>query len=289
MILFILSLNTAKAGIVAVSIKPFYGLAAKLLKNTPHTLDLLYDGTVSPHTSGLTLAAAEKLHKAALFFWAGAIYETALAKQATALPTAIDLSKSKDLILLPHRTFERQPESCCSHHGEGEHHHDHETLAIDGHYWLDINNAKALVLAMKDALIKKFPSDKDVFEENAAKALNDLDILNAKLISTIKPRPYLCFHDFMQYFDHAFGTRCAGVMTTDAHAGLNLQHIHSLLQKATNAHIAFIIREKQFNTAILDKFKTIPVKTLDYLGTDLPLTSHLYEDIMKELAAPFTS
>ena len=146
-----------------------------------------------------------------------------------------------------------------------------------------------MIMAIQEGLSRTFPSEKRVFEANAIAAIKDIDHLSVTLKATIKPVKYLSFHDFTQYFDHVFGTECMGVIVEDPHHGSNVKHVADMMEKAKS--VAFIVSEKQFNTAILDKFKDqgTPIQTLDYLGADLPADEHVYERIMIGLASGFSA
>ncbi|MBX9976961.1 MAG: zinc ABC transporter substrate-binding protein [Alphaproteobacteria bacterium] len=278
---------------ILVSIKPLYGLIAKITKDTDVEIDLLYTGQSSPHTTGLTLDGAAKIKNADLIFWAGAIYETAIKKHMEVCSNAIDLSKTKNLLLLPYRTFDGKESSCNHDHGDDgscDHHH-HDASMIDGHYWLDIDNAIMMVKEVARILGEKMPEKTALIQKNCDEAVVHLTVFGKDLKAKIKPVPYISFHDFTQYFDHYFGTFCTGVVVTDPHHGASIQHLEALIKTMTDKNVTFVIKEKQFKGDILSKLEAhgVVVKTLDYLGADLNPDGFVYERIMTDLVEGFIS
>jgi zinc transport system substrate-binding protein len=263
---------------------------AKITKGTDVVLDLLYTGQSSPHTTGLTIDGVLKIKNADIVFWAGTMYETALGKHLGQHKNAIDLSKTKTLLLLPHRIFDGKVSSC--HHDCSDHNHDHhhdaspmEDHAFDGHYWLDIDNAIILVKGIARRLIETLPEQGALMQKNCDEAVVHLTRLGRDLKATIKPVAYLSFHDFTQYFDHYFGTTCAGVVVADPHHGAQIKHLENLMKTYSDKKIAFVIKEKQFKGDILSTLEKqgLPIKTLDYLGADLNPDDFIYERIMTDL------
>lgn len=282
--LIICGVSQAQRLSIAVSIKPLYGLVAKITKGTEHNLLLFYDGTKSPHTTGLSIGEVVKLKKANLVFWAGKIYEDALSKHTKGLSGAVDLSATPQLVLLKNRTFSE--ENSCHHHGCGGNHDQH---TMDGHYWLDINNAIVLCEAIRDALVEKDPENQTLYDNNTREAIKDLKRLGETLRARIKPTDYLSFHDFSQYFDLYFKTRCVGVITADPHTGTSPKQLMNLLKIIKKNNIKIILKEPQFKSEILKKFEEHGVygKTVDYLGSNYPPDIEVYERILVGIVCEF--
>jgi zinc transport system substrate-binding protein len=58
-------------------------------------------------------------------------------------------------------------------------HHDHSGTA-DPHIWLDFGNAVRMVENIRDGLVKKDPTGKDVYEKNAASIIDQLKALDER-------------------------------------------------------------------------------------------------------------
>ena len=116
--------------------------------------------------------------------------------------------------LLARRTgpsFERHAHTSydmAQHNGD----HTHPSAA-DGHAWLDTDNAKAMVEHIAVVLSAKDPAHRATFSSNAETLQGRLDRLGTELASTLRPvasKPYIVFHDALQYFERRFGLNDVG-------------------------------------------------------------------------------
>ena len=87
----------------------------------------------------------------------------------------------------------------------------------DPHVWGDVENAIAMVNAIRDALIEQSPEDKEKFTQNAAQLnseLKRLDTWISQQIQTIPPdrRKLVTTHDAFQYYGRAYGLAIAGTL-----------------------------------------------------------------------------
>jgi zinc transport system substrate-binding protein len=84
--------------------------------------------------------------------------------------------------------------------------HSHE--GIDGHTWLDPINAKTQAGEIKDALAKRFPAHKEVFEQGYAALVKDLDALGTRLTALagkLGDQMLLCSHPAYNYIGRRYG------------------------------------------------------------------------------------
>lgn len=264
-----------------ISIKPLYGLVAKLTQGTPLTLSLLYDGTRSPHTSDITPTEALALQHADLLIWAGGLYETHLVRMLHLPKASADLSQVPGLIWLP----VRHPHTCT----QNTHHHH---VPHDGHYFLHPLNAIVLIDGIKHTLTHHFPTYTAHFQKQASIAKQDLFAFyhtQKKRIDDAHGNTvhYRVSHDFMVYFDAAFGTHSCGTLGKDPHHGPSVKEGLDIL-KHKDA-IDLILYEDQFPSAFIDKLKqhAIVTQRIDYLGTDIPATPNAYEAILKHIVDIF--
>lgn len=93
----------------------------------------------------------------------------------------------------------------------GEHGHEHED-EVDEHIWLSVQNAKALVSAIREELCAVDEENAALFESNAASYLAELSALDeafAKTVSSAK-RSVLVFADRypFRYLAHDYGLTC---------------------------------------------------------------------------------
>ncbi len=94
--------------------------------------------------------------------------------------------------------------------GEGE-------IVPDPHVWGDVENAIAMVNAIRDGLIELSPEDKEVFTQKAKQLTDELTQLDSwitKQIATIPPqqRQLVTTHDAFQYYAGAYGIPIAGTL-----------------------------------------------------------------------------
>jgi len=282
---------------IVVSIKPLYGLAAKITEGTPHHLKLLYDGVRSPHGASLKPSEIGEIKHADLVVWVGPAYESGLQKYLARSANLLTLSQVRGMLMLPNRFFHDHKTTenhghDCHHHAHDDHHpchHDHSPNAMDGHMWLHPHNASMILRSLASTLSISNPKYEKQYKNNLQRALVDVRLAFLILKKRVKPRVYLSFHDFSQYFDRAFGSQCVGVVTQDPHLPLSLKHLADLKAQIKKEKIDFLITEPQFKADILKKLsrKGVPIKTLDYLGTSLKANTFVYEEILKSLAKSF--
>lgn len=87
----------------------------------------------------------------------------------------------------------------------------------DPHVWGDVENAIAMVNAIRDALIELAPDQESLFTENAhqlTEQLTALDTWVGEQIATIPPaqRQLVTTHDAFQYYANAYGLEIAGTL-----------------------------------------------------------------------------
>lgn len=296
-VLLLLSSLMTHASVV-VSIKPLYGLVAKLTEGTSIPIVLLYDGARSPHTSDITPKQALSIKQASVFFWAGSIYEAFLDKVAPLSPHSVDLSKTHGIRWLQRRSLHNHHE----HGGEQDHsdHHEahgactcnHASQSYDGHYFLHPLNACRLLEAMRDHLSQAFPTYAKHFDAQAQKGVQDImrcyDVQRKRLrechASTVHS---IVFHDCMTYFDDAFGTHNTDVITVNPHNPPSIKQHMQIVEHLK--HVDAILYEDTFPSGFVQKLidQGTPAYPLDYLGLHVPLSPVTYEQIIQGLADVF--
>ncbi|KAF9404926.1 hypothetical protein HW555_014098 [Spodoptera exigua] len=98
---------------------------------------------------------------------------------------------------------------------EDGHDHDHE---LDPHVWLDPVLAQKEVEAIRDALVKKYPEQKEVFEKNSAAYLEklvDLDTDYKEAFANAKNKTFVTQHAAFGYLAKQYG------LTQESIAGIS--------------------------------------------------------------------
>jgi zinc transport system substrate-binding protein len=207
---------------------------------------------------------------------------------------------------------------CCSDESDHDHHaHDHDDHEhqddpvyddepinetkhgpIDGHFWLDIDNAKLCARAIADVIIKKWPNHKDTITANLAKLEADLDALQSQLkrdLAPIKDTTALIDHDSLLYLEKQFGFVIKGVLSSsEGHesSAIHLNDIKNELGETLDEGLenVFFYESSGANTtppqlknlASAYAMRLIP---LDYVGEQLPKGTDLYQTCLRAIAA----
>jgi zinc transport system substrate-binding protein len=149
------------------------------------------------------------------------------------------------------------------HHGDGP----------DSHVWLDPQNARLIAKGLADAVRGHLASEQQVRLDANLRGfdvtLDALTVDMAALLSPVKNRPYLTFHDAYQYFDRHFGLDFHGAVTVSPEVQPGAASLQKLREEVEEHHIACIFAEPQFEPRaikVLSENLPVQVGTLDPLG-----------------------
>lgn len=286
---------------VLVTVKPVHSLVAAVMEGVG-TPTLLMDGKISPHHHQLRPSEEQQVNTAQVIVWVGEIYETSLKKRIDNrrnLAHIITVSEFSGLNLYPYRAFGPEGPHTCSCMSPHHHHtdtvieekdHDHEIPGKDGHLWLAPNNAKILVTQVAKKLAALDLQHAPRYLANSQKVIKEIDLLARELaeeLKDIKDEPYIIFHDFTQYFDRYFGTKCIGVVRLNPSIDPSPKHLQYLRKqiKAKETNAVFI--EPQFPSKLIRALRqehNLNIAELDYLGYGLEAGPRLYFEMMRRLA-----
>jgi zinc transport system substrate-binding protein len=305
---------------VVVTIKPIYGLVAALMQGVATPI-LLCEGRGSSHTLSLAPSDIRTLSDADLVVWVGDSYEVMMAKplvKAIKNDQLVTLDKIPGLALYPQRTHGLFPEQgcqqCCDgHHHEHSHdghHHDsepvyddepkekHEHTSIDGHFWLDSDNAKICVRAIAAVLIQKWPVYKDIIDQNLVKLERDIDALKIELkaqLATVQDKIALIDHDSLQYVEKQFGFVIKGVLSEEPGMPPSAKHLEKLKNELEANLEENLIKVFFYEGAVNSKAPPLLRKLteaystrlvpLDYVGEQLPKSVDVYQACLRAIAA----
>ncbi len=127
----------------------------------------------------------------------------------------------------------------------------------DPHVWGSAKNGIIMVEKIRDQLIELSPEDKEIFTENAAQLIRELENLDRWItaaIETIPPsqRQLVTTHDAFQYYAHAYGLKVAGTLigiSTEEQPGA--QTVKNLADAIKNLRVAAIFAETTINPALI--------------------------------------
>jgi zinc transport system substrate-binding protein len=280
---------------VVVTIKPLHALVGEVMSGVGSP-ELLVKGAASTHTYALRPSEALLLNHADLFFRMSETVEPFTVKIVTSLPKRVEvvtLQEAPGMALLTQRTgatFERRLDGKANDHG-----HNHRTHqkgdVVDGHAWLDPDNAKAMVARIEQALAAMYPANAAAFKANAAALRAKLDALAAELDGELVPiaaKPYVVFHDAFQYFERRYGLNVVGSISINPEVPPSAKRLTELRRKIQSLGAVCVFAEPQFDTRLVDSLiegTAARTGTLDPEGGSLDPGPDLYFTLMRKLAA----
>jgi len=279
---------------VVVTIKPLHALVAQVMSGVG-TPALLVQGQASPHTYALKPSDARALNQADLFFRVSEAVEPFTVKIVRSLPKTVEvvtLQEAPGLKLLLRRTgstFERHV------HGKAAtHDHSHgpgrPLQAIDGHVWLDPDNARAMVDRIEHALGAKDPAHAPAYKTNADALRAQIAALAAELDHALRPvanAPYIVFHDAFQYLERRYGLNVVGSVSISPEIPASAKRLSELRSKIASLGAICVFAEPQFDTRLIANLiegTRARTGTLDPEGGMLEPGPGLYFTLMRRLA-----
>ncbi|MCA2505575.1 MAG: zinc ABC transporter substrate-binding protein [Microcystis sp. M54BS1] len=127
----------------------------------------------------------------------------------------------------------------------------------DPHVWGSAKNGIIMVEKIRDQLIELSPEDKEIFTENAAQLIRELENLDRWIttaIETIPPsqRQLVTTHDAFQYYAHAYGLKVAGTLIgISTEEQPSAQTVKNLADAIKNLKVAAIFAETTINPALI--------------------------------------
>lgn len=277
---------------VVVTIKPLHSLVAAVMAGTGSP-DLLVQGAASAHTYSLKPSDASKLNKADMLFRMSGTMEAFTTKLATTLPKSVQvvtLQSTRGLKLLPRRTgatFEQDGHGQDHKHGHS-YSHDHDSM--DGHAWLDPVNAKSIVDRIVQVLSAKDAANAGTFKKNGDALKTKLDELSAELQRELAPvakKPFILFHDALQYFERRFEMRAVGSISINPDLPPSAQRLSTLRKRIQLLGAVCIMAEPQFDPRLVTNLAEgtrARTGTVDPEGAKIEPGPDLYFTLLRNIA-----
>ncbi|MFM2028766.1 MAG: hypothetical protein RLZZ339_3483 [Cyanobacteriota bacterium] len=127
----------------------------------------------------------------------------------------------------------------------------------DPHVWGSAKNGIIMVEKIRDQLIELSPEDKEIFTENAAQLIAELENLDRWItaaIETIPPsqRQLVTTHDAFQYYAHAYGLKVAGTLIgISTEEQPSAQTVKNLADAIKNLQVPAIFAETTINPTLI--------------------------------------
>jgi zinc transport system substrate-binding protein len=282
---------------VVVTIKPLHALVAQVMAGVGSPV-LLVKGLASAHTYALRPSEARALHDADVFVRMSETVEPFTARIVRSLPATVEvvtLQEAPRLRLLSRRTqatFERHAHAAAGN-GKGDHGHSHTpnpSDAVDGHAWLDPDNAAVMVDRIEQVLSAKDHTHAALYKANAKALRAKLEALATELGRDLEPiasRPYIVFHDATQYLERRYGLNVVGSISISPEVPASGKRLTELRRRIDELGAVCVFAEPQFDTRLVDNLiegTRARFGTLDPEGGRLEPGPDLYFTLMRQLA-----
>ena len=283
---------------VVTTIQPLHSLISNVMGNKGK-LDLILEGTVSPHSFTLKPSHAKMLENADAIFWIDKDLESFLEKPLKSIPkkakvvhlmdiSGLEIHKFREKnIYGGHDDHDKHGHKEDKHDDHDKHGHAHAHGEFDVHIWLDPNNAKVIVKEVANQLATLDSKNSDFYKENSKKTINKLDNLINKIDKSInKKASFVTFHDAYQYFEKRFGVEALGALTINTDIQPGAKQIEEIQHLVEDKNIKCIFSEPQFNPKLINMIaKSTGAKTgiLDPLGSSYKPGQNLYFNLINDL------
>jgi len=305
---------------VVTTIQPLHSLISNVMGNKGK-LDLILEGTASPHSFTLKPSHARMLENADIVFWIDKDLESFLEKPLKSIPKKAKIVHLMDLSSLKIHKFREKniygghddhddhdkhahkkdkhdkhddhdkhghkKDKHDKHDDHDKHGHAHAHGEFDVHIWLDPSNAKVIIKEVANQLATLDSKNSDFYKENAKKTLNKLDNLINKIDKSInKKASFVTFHDAYQYFEKRFGIEALGALTINTDIQPGAKQIEEIQHLVEDKNIKCIFSEPQYNPKLINMIaKSSGAKTgiLDPLGSSYKPGQDLYFNLINDL------
>ncbi len=278
---------------VATDIAPVQSIAARVMAGVGEPGLILPPGT-SPHGYALRPSEARLLQDADLVVWIGPTLTPWLADPiATLAPeaTLVTLATVPGVETLPIRAggpFEAHEHDLDDEH-DHEAHHRLPPEAIDGHLWLDPDNAVAMARAIAAVLGEADPANAAAYGANAAAFAAATEARAAAIEARVAPlrgRPFIVFHDGYQYFERRFDLPAAGSIALHDGDAPGTARIAAIRERVIADGVVCAFAEPEFPPALLGTvIEGTPARAgrLDGIGAGLTPGPGLYPALLDSL------
>lgn len=191
---------------VLTSFYPMYDFACKIGGDCIDVTNMVPSGT-EPHDWEPSTNDLKNLEKADVFIYNGADMEPWADDLLVSRSDTLHVVEASENVEL--RTTDVEHEHAYEHEDADHHHGD-----FDPHVWLNPENAKIEMEAIRDALCAADPENSTVFQSNYEKYAAELDTLDAEFREKLAPLPnrtIVVAHEAFGYLCDAYGLTQVGI------------------------------------------------------------------------------
>lgn len=294
---------------VVISIKPIHSLISFLMQEVKEP-QVIVDGFLSEHEYYLKPSDIRILKQAQLVIWVGNTIDPFMNSYIKNAPSTQMIIKIQDIPGLhilslrqggvweqhTHCHENELQEEINSRDGDLKENLNRECIEedkdkIDGHLWLDPQNAKIIAAYISSQLIILDPQNQAIYLKNLSQLnlrLDEIDRQVAKNLTSHHQNPILVAHDAYQYFEKRYQLNVVGSVTLTPGESLSIKRLHDILGKISAYPQLCIFQEPQFNNQklaeILNSSHTkVKIGTLDPIGANIPAGPNLYFELLTNL------
>ncbi len=275
---------------IVTDIAPIYGLVSQVMGGTEN-ITLLLDGGASPHDFALKPSKAKALQNADILIFTGLGLTPWLEKP---LATLAQNSQQIALMDAPETVHHEMRESVVfdDHHDDHSHGHDHGD--DDPHAWMDTQNASIWLAHIAKKLSAYDADNAGKYMENSAKALVEIQELEAKITAQLSPyqdENVMFFHDAYQYFEQRFDVHAVGSVTLANDENVTPKQLRSIESLFKKHNIQCVLVEPATKPGWVNRLagRDVAQATLDPLGASIPLDTDFYTNLIQNTADQITS
>lgn len=264
----------ATAAEVLASIRPLAQIAAAVTGDAGRVRELVPPGASSHHYQ---LRPSDKLAlaRADLVLWVGPAHERFLAKTLAGRTGVVTAQNLPGIRLEPQR-----PPA-----GDG-------VLAgtLDGHLWLDPDNAAVIARALAEALAARDPSHAAAYRRNAADFAARLATFKgqqAQRFHALPTHAYVAYHDAYRYLEPLLQLQYRGSLMANPESKPGARHFLLMAQRIESEGIACFIGEPGFDRRLAQRVirdRPVRIAEVDELFASAPLDARGYETGLAQMA-----
>jgi zinc transport system substrate-binding protein len=272
---------------VVVSIVPLHSLVAQVMEGVA-TPELLLQGQGSEHQASYGPQQLQALAAADAVFMIGQGLELKLDELSGS--EAVSGKKFVEVLDFPGLTKLPLREGGTWEAHDAHEDDDHGEASFDAHVWLDPNNAEIIVKQVAAELSQNDPENAAKYQANGQAAIARLKALRAELdtmLSSVKGKPFIVFHDAFQYFENRFGLEGVGSISDASAAQPSAKRLSEVRAKLAKTKARCVLREPQYldaaALAVIDGTNA-RLGVLDPIGADVIAGPDAYDTILRNVA-----
>lgn len=262
---------------IVVSIPPLAAMIAPLLSEQDQ-LTVLLDAGSTPHGFQLKPSHLRHLNQADLVVSVGTGADAWLqrALRNTASPSLVAI-RQPGLVVLPKReggVWAKHDHGHGHHHGHKTHQDKVEEKRMDGHVWLNLENARVIMDAVAQQLIELDPAragEVIARQQEAWASLHARQQVWQQQLAPYQNTPFVVMHDAYQYFEQGFGLSAAGTIHVNPEVAPSVRRMQELRHTMVERNVQCVFKEPQFPEGRLDavvRGTNVKIGSLDPLGFD---------------------